>query len=193
MRFKKWVSGLLDQNKDPQERMLILLTLVAMSALFIITLVGIGIGESKEDILALFGALVVFGILTFIAFHFNKVQLCATIVAIILIFVVMPFTFITGGGMDGGSPVWFIFCNVFVCMIITGVKRWVLVCSNIVVTVFCFYLQYLHPEIITPHDERMVFQSLFLCPHPEHSDYLGYHITHVIGDLSKLHLTRLDF
>ena len=89
MRFKKWISGLFDQNKDAQERMLILLTLVAMSALFVIMIVGIVIGESTEDIVTMGIAFVVFGIIAYVAFHYNKVQLCATIVAALLIFIVI--------------------------------------------------------------------------------------------------------
>lgn len=159
MRFKKWVSGLMDQNKTAQERMLILLTIVAMAALFFIMVVGIIIGESAEDILTMAAAFVVFGIIAFIAFHFNKVQLCATIVDSLLIFVVMPVTFITGGGINGGSPIWFIFCTVFSCMIITGRRRWFLVAANLVVTIICYFIQYLHPEMITMHDEEMAFQD----------------------------------
>ncbi len=162
MRFKKWVSGLFDQNKDAQERMLILLTMVAMSALFIILVVGIIIGESLIDIITMGIALVVFGLIAYVAFHFNKVQLCATIVAILLVFVVMPITFITGGGISGGSPIWFIFCAVFICMILTGKKRLILNGANIVVIVFCFFLQYFHPEVITKHDDEMVFQDTLI-------------------------------
>ncbi|SNU06984.1 EDD domain protein, DegV family [Lachnospiraceae bacterium] len=159
MRFKKWISGLFDQNKDAQERMLILLTLVAMSALFVIMIVGIVIGESTEDIVTMGIAFVVFGIIAYVAFHYNKVQLCATIVAALLIFIVMPVTFITGGGINGGSPIWFIFCTVFTCMIITGRRRWFLMGANIIVIIICYFIQYLHPEMITMHDEEMVFQD----------------------------------
>ena len=158
-RFKRWVSGLFDQKKDAQERMLILLTLVAMSALFIILIVGIVIGESAEDIVTMVIAFVVFGLIAYVAFHYNKVQLCATIVAILLVFFVMPITFMTGGGINGGSPIWFIFCTVFICMIITGKRRWFLMGANILMVIFCYFIQYLHPEIITKHDEEMVFQD----------------------------------
>ncbi len=159
MGLKKWISGLFDQKKDAQERMLILLTLVAMSALFIIMIVGIIIGESMKDIVTMGVAFVVFGIIAFIAFHFNKVQLCATIVAALLIFIVLPVTFITGGGINGGSPLWFLFCTVFTCMIITGRKRWFLTGANIVMIIICYFIQYLHPELITMHDEEMAFQD----------------------------------
>ena len=158
-RFKEWVSGLFDQKKDAQERMLILLTLVAMTALFVIMIVGILIGESVEDIITMAIAFVVFGMLAFIAFRFDKVQQCATLVAIILVFVVMPITFITGGGINGGSPIWFIFCNVFICMIISGKRRWFLSGANIAMVVICYVIQYLHPELIHHHDEEMVFQD----------------------------------
>ena len=49
MGFRKWISGLFDQKKDAQERMLILLTVVSMTALFVIMIVGIIIGESTPS------------------------------------------------------------------------------------------------------------------------------------------------
>ena len=137
MRFKKWLFGLLDQKKDAQERMLILLTLVAMTALFIITIVGVIIGESKTDLVAMTVSFFVFALIAYVAFKYNKVQLCATIVAAILIFIVMPLTFITGGGINGGSPIWFIFCGVFICMIISGKRRWFLTIANMGMLVTC--------------------------------------------------------
>ena len=162
MRFKKWVSGIFDQKKDAQERMMILLTLVAMAALFVITIVGIVIGESWTDIITMAVAFVIFGIVAFLAFHFNKVPICATIAATILVVIVMPVTFITGGGMSGGSPIWFIFCAVFICMIITGRMRWVLTVINIVVAVFCFFFEYLRPDLITHHTDEMNFQDTLI-------------------------------
>ena len=159
MRFKKWISGLFDQNKDAQERMLILLTIVALSALFIIMIVGVFLGESAVDILTMGVAFVVFALIAFIAFHFNKVQLCATIVAIVLVFFVLPITFITGGGIRGGSPIWFIFCSVFICMIITGKRRWFLTGANILMIIFCYFFQQLHPELVTVHDEQTDFKD----------------------------------
>ncbi len=158
-RFKRWVSGLFNQNKDAQERMMILLTLVALTALFVIMIVGIIIGESTIDIITMGIAFVVFGFIAFIAFHYDKVQLCATIVAVILVFVVMPVTFITGGGINGGSPIWFIFCNVFIFMVIAGKKKWFLSGANIFMVIVCYFIQYYHPEIIHKHDEEMIFQD----------------------------------
>lgn len=159
MRLKNWISGIFDQKKDAHERMLILLTVVAMAALFVITIVGFLIGESMIDLLTMMIAFVVFGILAFIAFHFNLVQPCATVVASILIFVVMPVTFVTGGGINGGSPIWFIFCEVFICMIISGRRRWFLMAANIAVIVACYFYQYFYPDRITQHSEEMVFQD----------------------------------
>ena len=113
MRLKNWISGIFDQKKDAQERMLILLTVVALAALFVITVVGFIIGESAVDVITMSIAFVIFGGLAYVAFHFNKVQPCAVIVAILLVFVVMPVTFVTGGGIEGGSPIWFIFCGTY--------------------------------------------------------------------------------
>ena len=159
MRLKNWFMGLFDQKKDAQERMLILLTVVAMSALFVIMVVGAFIGESIIDLLTMGAAFLIFCALAYVAFHFNRVQLCATLVGAILIFVVMPVTFVTGGGIYGGSPIWFIFCGIFICMVITGRMRIILTIANIVMIMVCYAIQYFRPEMISAHDDQMMFQD----------------------------------
>ncbi len=159
MRLKKWVSGLFDPDKEAQERMMILLTIVSMFALFVIFIVGIVIGESIRDLIILAGALVVFAVIAYIAFHYNKVQICATLVAGLLVLFVMPTTFVTGGGIHGGSPIWFIFCAVFICMTITGKPRLILSVLNVIMIIVCYCIQHFCPDIIIQHDEKMVFQD----------------------------------
>ncbi|MBP5282757.1 MAG: DegV family EDD domain-containing protein [Lachnospiraceae bacterium] len=159
MRLKNWFMGLFDQKKDAQERMLILFVVVSMSALFVITVVGALIGESLADLMTLGAAFIVFGALAYMAFHFDRVQLCAIIVASLLIFVVMPLTFITGGGIYGGSPIWFIFCGVFICMVVIGKWRIILTAANIVAIMVCYYVQYFYPDLISGHDKEMMFQD----------------------------------
>ena len=75
MKIKTIISGIKDENKDPQERMFILVAVVAMAALAIITLVGLFLGESWKDLLTLAGAFVVFAVFFVLAFSLNKVQL----------------------------------------------------------------------------------------------------------------------
>ena len=159
MRLKKWISEISDQSKDPQERMFVLVVLVAMAALAIIFFVGVFLGESSEDLITLGVAFAVFALFFFLAFHFNKVQFFAKIAATLLTVVVMPVTFITGGGINGGSPLWFVFVALFVSLIISGKMRWVLIGITMISIGVCYYIQYCHPEMITGHSDDMAFQD----------------------------------
>ena len=162
MKIKTIISGIKDENKDPQERMFILVAVVAMAALAIITLVGLFLGESWKDLLTLAGAFVVFAVFFVLAFSLNKVQLFAKIAAGLLILVVMPVTFITSGGIHGGSHIWFIFIALFVSLIIVGPMRWILLGVMMIVIGACYFIQYNYPELITEHSEEMEFQDSLL-------------------------------
>lgn len=159
MRLKEWLSELSDTKKNPQERMFTLVVIVAMIALAIIFLVGLIIGESFEDLLILGVAFVVFAIFFYLAYHFNKIRFFANLSAALLIMIVMPFTFITSGGMNGGAPLWFVFVALFVSLIISGVMRWILIGITLLTIGVCYYIQYCHPELMTPHTEDMAFKD----------------------------------
>ena len=159
MNFKKWFSGISDQSKAPQERMFNLIVIVALAALLVVFVVGLIIGESSADLITLGVAFVVFALFFFLAFTLNKVQLFARLSAGLLILVVMPVTFITSGGIYGGTPVWFVFIALFVSMIVIGKARWILLGLMGIVIGFCYYVQYFRPEWITKHTDDMAFQD----------------------------------
>jgi signal transduction histidine kinase len=104
----------------------------------------------------------VFAVFFVLAFSLNKVQLFAKIAAGLLILVVMPVTFITSGGIHGGSHIWFIFIALFVSLIIVGPMRWILLGVMMIVIGACYFIQYNYPEMITEHSEKMEFQDSLL-------------------------------
>lgn len=159
MKLKKIFSGLHDETKEPQDRMFVLVVIVAMAALVLITIVGVILGESTEDLLILGLSFPVFGVFTMLAFKYDKVQFFAKLAGALLILVIMPMTFITSGGMNGGAPMWFIFVALFVSLIIIGKMRWVLLGILMLVICGCYYIQYYHPELMTPHTEEMAFKD----------------------------------
>ncbi|MCR5728340.1 MAG: DegV family EDD domain-containing protein [Lachnospiraceae bacterium] len=159
MKLKKIFSGLHDETKEPQDRMFVLVVIVAMAALVLITIVGVMLGESTEDLLILGLSFPVFGVFTMLAFKYDKVQFFAKLAGALLILVIMPMTFITSGGMNGGAPMWFIFVALFVSLIIIGKMRWVLLGILMLVICGCYYIQYYHPELMTPHTEEMAFKD----------------------------------
>ncbi len=159
MKLKKNFSGLHDETKEPQDRMFVLVVIVAMAALVLITIVGVILGESTEDLLILGLSFPVFGVFTMLAFKYDKVQFFAKLAGALLILVIMPMTFITSGGMNGGAPMWFIFVALFVSLIIIGKMRWVLLGILMLVICGCYYIQYYHPELMTPHTEEMAFKD----------------------------------
>ena len=159
MKFKNIISGIKDENKDPQERMFIMVVLVALAALAIIFIVGLIIGESLQDMLTLGIAFPVFITVFILAFKLDKVQLFAKISAALLILVVMPITFFTSGGIYGGTPLWFIFIALFVSLIISGAMRWILLSVMMLVIGACYFVQYNYPDFITEHTESMAFQD----------------------------------
>ncbi|MBO6015455.1 MAG: hypothetical protein J6P60_02570, partial [Lachnospiraceae bacterium] len=85
MKPKKLFRNLYDQKRDIQDRLFILLSGVALVALLATILLGIMIGESKEDIMVLLVSWVAFFLLTYLSVKFSRVQLGANLIAVVII------------------------------------------------------------------------------------------------------------
>ncbi|MBO6015626.1 MAG: hypothetical protein J6P60_03450, partial [Lachnospiraceae bacterium] len=75
--------------------------------------------------------------------------------------VVLPVTFFTGGGIYGGSPLWFLFCALYISMIVMGYVRYLYWGMEMVVAVVCYYTAYEYPDLVTQHTDLIAYQDAF--------------------------------
>ncbi|MCR4989958.1 MAG: DegV family EDD domain-containing protein [Lachnospiraceae bacterium] len=158
-KFFKYIR---DKERRIQDRQYALVSAIGLVTLLIVFIMGLFVGESKEDLLILGGFFVVFGIIAFFSFRYKKVPAGIVISVFLIVFILLPITFFTGGGVYGGSPCWFILCMLLISMMMNGAVKWFFLVCNALVAAGCYALSYLKPELVTRHTYDMVYADSFL-------------------------------
>ena len=105
MNPKKLIQAIGDGSRSRQERMYLLLVTLGLLGLAAGIVSGALAGENIDNLLAMvMGFAVIFGIV-FFTIRYRKIQLGAVIIAFLIIYFVLPFNFLTSGGIYGGAPI----------------------------------------------------------------------------------------
>ncbi len=150
--MKKLIAAIRDENRTMHERMFLLIAAVGLAVILIDIIVGIIIGESAEDLILLGIGFAVFLALVTAGIKLKKLDAVSTTISVLVILVLLPLVFFTGGGINGGSPVWFVFSTLFVSMLVYGRKKYVLLTIEALVAVGCYLIAYFFPHTVITHD-----------------------------------------
>lgn len=161
MNKKKLFDIIGDHNVSLQERMFRLIALIGMAGLAIGIIVGIFSGESKANIIPLVCALFVLVCIVFISIRYGKIQFGAVVTATIIICAVLPYNFLTSGGIYGGAPIWFVFGVVYISIVVEGKMKYVFLTGSLLVLAACYYIACFYPEFIIHHTTEMAFVDSF--------------------------------
>jgi len=146
--IKKWFDSIMDHQVNLQERMFRLITHIGMVAFIIVFLTGFFRGGSLYNFFAVLICFSFIATITSISIHFHKINIGASCIAAVVIFLFLPVLFFSGGGMYGGLPLWFVFCFLYVCLVLTGKIRVIFLFFSIVMTVLCYYFAFYNPEYV---------------------------------------------
>lgn len=161
MNLKKTMQAIIDSNKSLQERMFRLLTLIGLCGLLTGIMVGLIAGESKLNVLPLIIAFIVLYIISDLTIRRKKIQFGAVFISCIIIYLVLPFNFLTSGGIYGGGSIWFFFGVVFVCLVVEKKIKYFLIISGFISQALCYVFAYFYPEVIVSHTIRMAHIDSF--------------------------------
>lgn len=160
--MKRIIHAIHDEKRLVHERLFILLATNALLAMIVVWIMVL-ITEANRMLLGIIGggfviflALVLFGVRT------HRVNLTAWIIALMLIFVMLPLTFFTGGGIYGGSPSWFVFCALFVSLIVYGNKKYILLVLEAIVAAVCYFLAYKYPWLVTEYRLQAAYMDSYV-------------------------------
>lgn len=161
MNPKKYIQAILDCGRSRQERMYRLLVMLGMIGLLAEIVSGALMGSNLRNFVITAAVFVSFFGIAYYAIHFNKIQLGAVLLGFLIIFFVLPFNFFTGGGIYGGSPIWFLFGVVYVCLVVEGkIKFFLFGCAGILSGV-CYHLAYSYPDLIARRTLTVAFVDSF--------------------------------
>ncbi len=157
MNPKEMIRDIGNPNLNLQERLFRLIMLIGMIGLAIGIIVGIASGEGIGNTIALVIALAVFAAITYLSVCYNRTQVGAVVTAVLLICVVLPFNFLTAGGIYGGAPIWFMLGVVYVCLVVENKVKYVLLICGYSLFAVCYYIAYAHPELVVQHTMQVAY------------------------------------
>lgn len=163
MRRKSEVfQRLYDQNISLQERLFRMMMSIMMWALLFAIVIGALTGEDMENIKMLLVAFCAMAALTSWSLRRHKIQTGAVVTSVVMLFIVLPGTFFSAGGIYGGSPIWFLFGIVYVCLVVESHVRLVLLGAAIVLDLGCYYVGFYHSEYVMPHTMKLAYVDSFV-------------------------------
>ncbi|MCR5178917.1 MAG: DegV family protein [Lachnospiraceae bacterium] len=155
--YKSLIAPLYDHSINLQERMFRLMSILGLCALIIMSVLSFLINESTGDVLTILGGLSVFTVILTVTLKSHRIQMGASVISTILIFIMLPMVFFESGGMYGGTPMWFLFSAVFVCLVVRGKARIAFLIGDGLVLTACYAIQWYKPVWIVPHTAKMAY------------------------------------
>ncbi len=161
MNPKKFIQAIWDCDRSRQERMFHLLVMLGMIGLMTGTVAGVLAGGSITNFIVMTIGFLFFLGIVYYAIRCKKIQRGAVIIAFTIIFFLLPFEFLTGGGIYGGGPIWFLFGVVYVCLVVEGKIKYFLFASSVILSAICYYIAYFYPNMIVQHTLAMAYIHSF--------------------------------
>ena len=149
--MRKLINTVRDESRSVHERMFILLAVIALTAMFFVFVVGFLIKEDPVSTIAVGTGFAVFLLIAVIGIKTKKINAAAAIIATLLILGLLPLTFFANGGIHGGSPLWFVFCTLFVSMIVYGRLKYFFLFLEAAAAAACYFLAYKFPQLLSEH------------------------------------------
>ena len=153
-RLKTWLQ---DPSREFQERIFLVMTLSAEIVLTLVFIADIILNENITEILILGGTLVFSPIVSYLSLKNHRIDVVSKIIAIAVIFVILPVSFFFGGGLYGGPIIWFSFAYLYIGLLLTGKWRIIMIAALTLLALFEYYVGYYHPEFIVPHTTKMFY------------------------------------
>ena len=157
--IKRFFDYLLNEKLDIQERLFGLSTAIGLTGVAAAFVSGLILGESKAGLIYTAASFFCYLVIVYLGYRFRRVGLAAWLISVSIIFIFLPLTFFTSGGIYGGSPIWFLFGIIYVGMIMKGGSRVFFLLSGVVVTAVCWGVGKQHPEYIVQHTEATAYSD----------------------------------
>ncbi len=162
INIKKIIDPIRDSGVSLQERLFRLLTLVGLIGMGITVVLTVALGEGAVNYIGMIlGFIILFGI-TYFSIHYRKIQVGAVIIGGLLVYLVMPYNYLTTGGLYGGGSSWFLLAFVFVALIVEKKAKYVLLVTGLIVSWGCYLLSYLYPSLPAAHTVEMAYTDVVL-------------------------------
>ena len=148
MRNPKLKDLIYNEERPVQERLFVLIVAIMSVSLAIIVVTNILTGASLGDVVILIALVVILAAVAAASIRKKRIKSGACIISALMIFVMLPFSFFSGGGILGGPPIWFVLSALFVGLIMEGRVKLFFLFLNLIVAGICYALAYTFPTLI---------------------------------------------
>ena len=153
--FNRFKDYLLNTEKSFEERIFVLLTVIAISSVFVALVGDILTGENILEIVFLVGVMVIVPIITYTSVTRGRVKLGVRLIVAGLVFVINPAIFFFGGGVEGGGVVWVMFSYLYIGLVLTGRWRTIMLILLTGMAIFENVIDYYFPNTVHTHSDFM--------------------------------------
>lgn len=162
INLKNIIDPIRDSNVSLQERLFRLLTLVGLIGMGITVILTIALGEGASNYIGMILGFIILFSITYFSIHFRKIQVGAVLIGGLLVYLVMPYNYLTTGGLYGGGSSWFLLAFVFVALIVEKKAKYILLVTGLAVSWACYFLTYLYPSLPAAHTVEMAYTDVVL-------------------------------
>ena len=149
-------------SQSLQERLFRLITAISIVGLCLGGITGVIAGESVTNQLSILAAILVFAAIVYVTLRTHRIQQGAVVISAIALFLVLPFNFLTAGGIYGGAPIWFVLGFVLTTLTVEGKPKYVLLAGGYLIFLGCYYVAYHYPARIVQHTLEVAYLDSFV-------------------------------
>ena len=151
-RLHNYMKSLLDEQLDFQERLIRMVLLLAFAA----AVIGAGkalLGKDSAVLEALVPLCAVSALALHVAVKYRKIRFASWLLIVASNVIFFPMIFIRGGGIDSGTPIWFVLGLSYIFLLFRGRDFWKALLLSLGSFLGTYLLAYFRPEIL-PEVER---------------------------------------
>ncbi|SDM83967.1 GGDEF domain-containing protein [Lachnospira pectinoschiza] len=142
MEFKKDLRDFYNKNTDLNEK--IYINVISISSFLtlatsIITLIE---GSGLFSSLIVFISFIIMAVVGYLSFHLKKVKLGKLVYTYLFCCVLLPFIYLTCGGIDSGSPLYMLTSFFLIALLLEGIQGIVCLVVTLIVHIFVLWLPY---------------------------------------------------
>jgi len=159
----KWRNMMSAADVDIRERIFCKITSVGMGVAIVALLETLVVSDSWLLLFAMTILLASVIASIYLTVQLHKMDIGASILALVLAMIISPCIFFTNGGIEGGATVWFILNIVVTFLVFRGVRMYVFLVIDIVSEILWYVLGFYFPEMIIalPTRREVYLDSLF--------------------------------
>lgn len=163
MLKRLWEKLFRDRDMEVRERLFRIIILVGTAAAALGILEGLVMDGTGIVLVPLCGLFIAMGGALIATFKYNRIELAAVVMGIVIVGIIFPSVFFISGGVESGSMVWFVIGIFYVFLMFSGKKLGFFLTLTIIIDVTVYVFGYHHPEFIKPLATKfdIYFDSLF--------------------------------